>query len=94
MYKRQGKRCPFFGRWCRRYAAYFTAVGAAVYTTARVNAVRFFGRGCQRYVAQFSAVSAAFDTTVRVIATRFASAVGVSVMLPMFLLLVPPFTLR
>ena len=52
-----------FSRWCRRHAADFTAVGAAFYTTARVNAARF-------------------------------SAVRVGVMLPILLLLVPPFTLR
>ena len=37
----------------------FTAVGAAVYTTARVNAARFFSRWCRRYAAQFTAVGAA-----------------------------------
>ena len=52
----------FFIRWCRRYAAHFTAVRSAIYTTASVNAARF-------------------------------SAVGVGVMLPILLLLVPPFTL-
>ena len=38
---RRGKCCAFLSRWCRRYAAHFTAVGAAFYTTARVNAARF-----------------------------------------------------
>ena len=47
----------------RRYAAHLTAVGAAFYTTGRVNDVRF-------------------------------SAVGVGVMSPIILLVVPPFTLR
>ena len=56
------KCCSFFDRWCRRYAVHFTAVGAAFYTTASVNAARFL-------------------------------AVGVGVTLPIFLLLVPPFTL-
>ena len=37
----EGKCCRFSGRWCRRYAAHFTAVGAAFYTTPRVNAARF-----------------------------------------------------
>ena len=32
------KCCPNFSRWCRRYGADFTAVGAAFYTSARVNA--------------------------------------------------------
>ena len=31
----------FFGRWCRRYDAHFTAVGAAFYTTVSVSAARF-----------------------------------------------------
>ena len=36
---------PVFSRWCRRYAAHFTAVGAAFYTTAKVNAARFSAVG-------------------------------------------------
>ena len=44
---RLGQMLPVFRRWCRRYAAHFTAVGAAVYTTARVNAALFFGRCCK-----------------------------------------------
>ena len=59
----QSKFCPFFDHWCRRYVAYFSAVGAALDTTANANAAR-------------------------------RSAVGVGVMLPHLLLLVPPFTLR
>ena len=31
----------FLGRWCRRYAAHFTAVAAAFHTTSRVNAASF-----------------------------------------------------
>ena len=31
-------QCPKFSRWCRRYAAHFTAVGAALCTAARVYA--------------------------------------------------------
>ena len=50
----------------------------------------FFG-WYRRSVAQFTAVGAAFHTTVRVNAACF-SAVGVGVMLPILLLLVPPFT--
>ena len=78
---------------CRRHAAYFTAVDAAFYATTRVNAARFFGRWCRRYDAHFTAVGAAFYTTARVNAARF-SAVGVGGMLPIFLLLVTPSTLR
>ena len=81
----------FYGRWCRRYAAHFNAVGAAFYATAKVNVARFSAVGCRRYAAHFTAVGAAFYTTSRVNAARFA-AVGVGVMLPILLLLVPPFT--
>ena len=59
----EGKCCPFFTRWCRRYFAHFTAVGTTLYAKAKVNAARF-------------------------------SAVGVRSMLPISLLLVPPFTQR
>ena len=39
---RRGSMLPvIFIRWCRRYAPNFTAVGAAVYAMARVNAARF-----------------------------------------------------
>ena len=34
----EGQCCPNFRRWCRRCAADFTAVGAALYTTVRLNA--------------------------------------------------------
>ena len=50
-----------FSRWCRGDSAHFDAVGAAFYTTARLNGAHF-------------------------------SAVGAGVMLPILLLLVPPFT--
>ena len=73
----------FFGHWCRRYVAHFSAVGAAFDTTARVNAACFFGHWCRRYAAHFSAVGAAFYTTARVNAACF-SAVGVGVTLPNF----------
>ena len=48
---------------------------------------------CTRYAAHFTAVGAAFDATARVNAARF-SAVGVGVMLPILLLLVPVLKLR
>ena len=41
----QGKRYPSFIRWCRRYAAHFSAVGAAFYTTASIHAARFLDVG-------------------------------------------------
>ena len=79
---------------CRRYAAHFTAVGAAVYTTARVNAARSPAVGVSVMLPNFTAVGVAFYTTVRINAGRFFEAVGVGVMLPLLLLLVQPFTLR
>ena len=80
---RRGKCCPFLGRWCRRYAAHFTAASAAVYITATVNAAILFIRSCKRYAAHFSVVGTAFFTTGRVNNARF-SAVAVRVMLPNF----------
>ena len=52
-----------------------------------------FGRCCRRDAAYFIANGAAFYITARVNFARF-SAVGVGAMLPILLLLVPPFTLR
>ena len=94
MYKRQSIRWLLFDRWCKRCAAHFTAVGAAVYTTARVNVTRFSAVGVGVMLANFTADGAAVYTTARVIAARCFSAVGVGVMPPIILLLVPPFTLR
>ena len=62
---------PGFGRWCRRYAAHFTAVGAAVYTTAKLNTARFTSVCRRRYGANFTAVDAAFYPTTRVNAAQF-----------------------
>ena len=53
----------------------------------------FFGRWRRSYAANFSAGGAAFYKTARLNAAGF-SAVGVGAMLPILLLLVPPFTLR
>ena len=61
----------FSGRWCRRYAAHFNAIGAAFCATARVNVARLSAVGCRRYAAHFTAVGAAFYTAVRVNAARF-----------------------
>ena len=36
---------PVFSRWCRPYAAQFTPVSAAFYTTARANAARLSAVG-------------------------------------------------
>ena len=52
-----------------------------------------YGRWCRRHAAHFTAVDAAFHTTAKVNAARF-TAVGVGVMLPILLLLMPPFTLQ
>ena len=40
-----GYMLPLFHRWCRRYAAHFTAVGAALYTATRVHAAPFYAVG-------------------------------------------------
>ena len=93
MHYGEGKCCAFFSRGRRRHVAHFTAVGADFYNTATVNAAGFFSRWCRHHPAHFTAVGAAFYTTARVNAGRF-SAVGVGVMLPILLLLVPYFTLR
>ena len=45
LHYREVKCCPIFRRWCRRYAAHFTAVGAALCTTVRVNAAQIFAVG-------------------------------------------------
>ena len=45
LHYREVKCCPIFRRWCRRYAAHFTAVGAALYTTVRLNAAEIFAVG-------------------------------------------------
>ena len=39
------KCCPNFSRWCRRYAAHFTAVGATFYTTAKLNDAQILAVG-------------------------------------------------
>ena len=102
-----GNCWPFVARWCRPYAACFTALGSEFETAGRVTAARVLAIGvgvvlpiclllrplCKRYAPHFTAVSAAFDTTARVNAARL-SAVGVVVMLPFLLLLVPLLTLR
>ena len=89
----EGKCCPVFSRWCRRYAVHFTAVGAAFYTTAGVNAARFSTVGVSVILPILLLLLTPFDTTARANAARL-STVGVGVMLPILPLLVPPFTLR
>ena len=83
---------PVVGRWCRRYAARFTAVDAAFRNTISANAARFLavalGVCCSSYCCWGRLLH-----TARVNTVRF-SAVGVGVMLWFSLLSVPPFTLR
>ena len=45
LHYREVKCCPILRRWCRRYAAHFTAVGAALYTTVRAYAAQIFAVG-------------------------------------------------
>ena len=60
------------GRWYRRYAAHFSAVGAAVYTTVRVNAARFYSAvGVGVMLPHFTVVHAAFYTPARVHDARY-----------------------
>ena len=47
-----------FRRWCRRYAADFTAIGAAI-TLWLGHTLPKFRRWCRRYAAVFTAVGAA-----------------------------------
>ena len=61
----------FLSRWCRRYAAHYTAVGATFYTTARVKNARFSAVGVGVMLPNFTAVGAAFYPTVRENAGRF-----------------------
>ena len=84
---------PFFGRRCRRFAAPFTGVGATFYTTAKGKCFSILGRWSRHHVAHFIAVGAAFYATAMVNGALF-SYVGVGVMLPILVLLVPPFTLQ
>ena len=80
-------------RWCRRYAAHYTAVGATFYTTARVKNARFSAVGVGVMLPNFTVVGAPLYTTATVNASRF-SAVGLGLLPPIILLSVPPFTLR
>ena len=82
----------FFSRWCRRHPAHFTAVGAAFYTTARVNAAGFTAAG----VGVMLPILLLLVPLLHYGEGKSCpfSAVGVGVMLPILLLLVPPSTLR
>ena len=54
-----GLRWPNFRRWCRHYAADFTAVGAAITLRLGLTLLKV-RRWCRRYAADFTAVGAAF----------------------------------
>ena len=41
----EGRCCPNLSLWCRRYTAHSTAVGAAFYTTATVDAAQILAVG-------------------------------------------------
>ena len=69
----------FFCGWCRRYAAHFTAVGAALHTVARVHAAPFFAVG----VGVMLPILLLLVCSLQVHASPF-SAVGVGVVLPIF----------
>ena len=80
-------------RLCYPFYCCWTAVGAAIYTTARVNAARFSAVRVDVLLPILLLLVPAFTQPAGVNAARF-SVVGVGVMLPVLLLLVPPFTLR
>ena len=84
--------CPFYYCWCR------------LLHYGEDKCSPFFGRCCRRYAAHFTAVGPAFYNTAGVNAaaalrllgtsTSLHSEIGVRVVLPILLLLVPHFTLR
>ena len=84
---------PVFGRWCRHYAAHFTAVGAAFHSKARVNAAPFSAVSVGVMPPILLLLVLLLHITARVNVAPF-SAVGVGIMLPILLLLVLPSTLR
>ena len=51
---------PNFRRWCRRYTADFSAVGAAFLHYRYGKCCPNFSRWCRRYDADFTAVGAVF----------------------------------
>ena len=89
LHYREVKCCPIFRRWCRRYAAYFTAVGAALYTTVRVIAAQIFAVDVGVMLPILLLLEPPFYNTVTLNAVQILT-VGVGVMLPILLLLVPP----
>ena len=82
-----------FGRWYRRYAAHFTAVGAAFRTTARVNAAPVSAVGVGVMLSILPLLVPPFTLRLGQMLPLLIT-VGVGVMLPILLLLVPPCTLR
>ena len=71
MNKGEGKCRPFFADWCRRYAAHFTAVGAAFELRLGEMLTVLLTSWCRRYDVHFTAVGADFYITARVSAARF-----------------------
>ena len=86
LHYREVKRCPSFRRWCRRYAADFTAVGAAI--TVQVGSMLpQFSPLVQALCSRFYRCWCCYYTTGRVYAAQIFP-VGVGVMLPILLQLV------
>ena len=90
LHYREVKCCPIIRRWCRRYAAHFTAVGATLFTTVRVNATQIFAVGVGVMLSILLLSVPPFYTTVTLNGAQILT-VGVGVMLPILLLLEPPF---
>ena len=78
---------PKFSRWCRRYAADFTAVGAAI-TLPVGSMLPQYSPLVQALCSRFYCCWCCYYTTGRVYAAQ-TFPVGVGVMLPILLLLVP-----
>ena len=87
LHYREVKCCPNFRRWCRRYAADFTAVGAALLHYREGLCCPNFRRWCRRYAADFTAVGCCYYSTGWVYAAEILP-VGGGGMLPILLLLV------
>ena len=72
---------PVFHPLVYALCCYFTAVDAAFYTTARINAARFSAVGVGDILSIFTAVVAAFYATARVnVSDIYASTVSLHVL--------------
>ena len=82
----------FVGSWCRRYTAHLNAVGAVFHTTASVNAARLSVVGLGVMLLFLSLWDLFFTLRIGYILPVLRRDVGI--LLPMLLVLAPPFSLR